>query len=71
MQLNKKLDACSFLIVAASAPADDSIEHMTLADMRHASCVEQRYQFKSQRVIALTAFCARIHCTFLIRSQKV
>jgi amidase len=36
MQLNKKLVACSFLILAASAQADDSIERMTLADMRHA-----------------------------------
>jgi hypothetical protein len=26
---------------------------------------------RSQRVIALTEFCARIHCTFLKRSQKV
>jgi amidase len=36
MQLNKRLVACSFLIWAASAQADDGIERMTLADMRHA-----------------------------------
>jgi predicted protein tyrosine phosphatase len=28
-------------------------------------------QFKSQRVISLTALRARIYCTFLKRSQKV
>jgi amidase len=36
MQLNKKFVACSFLLVAASAQADDGIDRMTLADMRQA-----------------------------------
>jgi amidase len=36
MQLNKKFVACSFLLMAASAQADDSIDRMSLADMRHA-----------------------------------
>lgn len=36
MQLNKKFVACSFLLLAASAQADDGIDRMTLADMRHA-----------------------------------
>lgn len=34
MQLNKKFVACTFMIVAASAQADDGIDRMTLADMR-------------------------------------
>ena len=36
MRLNKKFVACSFLLVAASVQADDGIDRMTLADMRHA-----------------------------------
>jgi len=36
MQLNKKFVACSLLVLAASAQADDGIERMTLADMRQA-----------------------------------
>ncbi|MCK1788881.1 amidase family protein [Pseudomonas violetae] len=36
MQLNKKFVACSLLLLAGSAQADDGIERMTLADMRHA-----------------------------------
>jgi amidase len=36
MKLNKKFVACSFLLLAASAQADEGIDRMTLADMRHA-----------------------------------
>ncbi|MGH8387233.1 MAG: amidase family protein, partial [Pseudomonas sp.] len=36
MQLNKNLVVCSFLVLTASAQADDGIDRMTLADMRHA-----------------------------------
>lgn len=35
MQLHRKIVACSLLAVVASAQADDGIERMTLADMRH------------------------------------
>ncbi|VVN32781.1 Glutamyl-tRNA(Gln) amidotransferase subunit A [Pseudomonas fluorescens] len=36
MQFNKKFVACSLLLLAASAQADDKIDQMTLADMRQA-----------------------------------
>jgi amidase len=36
MQLNKKFVVCSFLLMAAGAQADDGIDRMSLADMRHA-----------------------------------
>jgi amidase len=36
MQLNKMFVVCSFLLLTASVHADDNIDRMTLADMRHA-----------------------------------
>jgi amidase len=36
MQFNKKLLACSLLVLAASAQAGNDIDRMTLSDMRHA-----------------------------------